>query len=164
MENEDKVMAAIHLALGKKPDRFKPVKDFLYRVKDAKRKVHLIEERIDYREESIGAHGMSYSEHISCSRDQDHSRVESAAMALDALERELQEARNACADAKVAVAEFIATLEDVNQQAVVTKKYIHGQDWEKIALDMGMSVRTVQRLHGRALPLLQETLEQKMAS
>lgn len=36
MENEDKVMAAIHLALGKKPDRFKPVKDFLYRVKDAK--------------------------------------------------------------------------------------------------------------------------------
>ena len=85
-------------------------------------------------------------------------------MALDALEHELQEARNACADAKVAVAEFIATLEDVNQQAVVTKKYIHGQDWEKIALDMGMSVRTVQRLHGRALPLLQETLEQKMAS
>ena len=59
MENEDKVMAAIHLALGKKPDRFKPVKDFLYRVKDAKRKVHLIEERIDYREESIGAHVMS---------------------------------------------------------------------------------------------------------
>ena len=164
MQNEEKVMAAINLALGKKPDQFKPVKDFLYQVQDAERRIHRIEDRIEFREESIGAHGSSYSECIPGNTDYAHSSVENAVMALDALNRELREAENAYADAKVTVSDFINVLPDVNQQTVITKKYIRGQDWEKIATDMNMSVRSVQRLHGRALPLLQEELKLKKAS
>ena len=164
MENEDKLTAVIEQALGKKPDQFKSVKDFLYQARDAKRRIILIEDRIEFREESIGAHGMSLAERISNATDFKHSSVENTALALDALNRELREAEKAYADAKVTVSEFIAILPNVNQQTVITKKYIHGQDWKKIADDMAMSVRSVQRLHGRALPLLQEELELKKAS
>ena len=164
MQNEEKVMAAINLALGKKPDQFKPVKDFLYQVRDAERRIHRVEDRIEFREESIGAHGSSYSECIPGNTDYAHSSVENAVMAIDALNRELRAAENAYADVKVTVSEFIAILPDVNQQTVITKKYIRGQDWGKITTDMNMSVRSVQRLHGRTLPLLQEALKLKKAS
>lgn len=156
---DERVMEAINLTLGKKPDKFKSVKDFLYRVRDAERRVNLIERRIEYREDTIGAHGMTYSEHLPNGSNYSNSSVETAVMALDALDRDLRDAKNSCSDAKVSVSEFIATLPDINQQMVITKKYIDGQSWEDIALDMDMSVRTVQKHHGRALPLLQEVLE-----
>jgi len=159
MENSEKIKAAVSLALGVKADPFKPVKDFLYQVRDAKRGVDMIERRIEFREEAIGAHGVSYSEYLPGGNDFNHSSVEDAVMALDLLSRELQDAESAYTDAKVTVSELIAKLPDVNHQVIITKKYIDGMDWEKIALDMGMNVRTVQKHHGRALPLLLEELE-----
>ena len=84
--------------------------------------------------------------------------------ALDELRRELAEAEQAYSDAKVAVSELCAGLEDVNQQSVITRRYISGQSWEKIALDMDMSVRSVQKLHGRALPLLDALLKAREAA
>ena len=164
MENEARIQAAIDQVLKKKPDVYKSVKDYLYRVKDAERKVSLIEERIRYKKEAIGAHGVCYGESISGGTDYKHSSVENAVMGLDDLNDELQEAKKAYADTKVEVSDFITELEDINQQMVVTKKYICGQDWEKIATDMGMSSRTVQRIHGRALPILQEAFDLKKAS
>jgi DNA-directed RNA polymerase specialized sigma24 family protein len=163
MKNEDAVMNAINAAF-KSNDRFKAVKDYLFQVKDAKRKVSLIEGRIEFREESMGAHGVSYSEHVSNNHDFSGSVVENTVAALDELQRELVEAEQAYADAKVAVSDLIARLEDVNQQSVVTRRYIHGHSWEKIALDMDMSVRNVQKIHGRALPLLDEILKEQKAA
>ena len=69
MQNEEAVMSAIDAAFNRKKDQFRPVKDFLYQVKDAKRKVSLIEGRIEYRMDSMGAHGVSYEEHIPSGHD-----------------------------------------------------------------------------------------------
>ena len=164
MQNEEVVMNAIDAAFTKKKDQFKPVKDFLYQVKDAKRKVSLIEGRIEYRMDSMGAHGVSYEEHIPSGHDYSGSSVENTVLVLAQLEEELKQAEQDYADAKVKVSDLIAKLADVNQQTVVTRRYITGQDWEKIALDMDMSVRNVQKIHGRALPLLQGSLEGQEAA
>lgn len=164
MQNEEAVMNAIDTAFSRKKDQFKPVKDFLYQVKDARRKVSLIEGRIEYRMDSMGAHGVSYEEYIPSGHDFSGSSVENAVIALAQLEEDLKLAEQDYADAKVKVSDLIAKLKDVNQQAVVTRRYITGQDWEKIALDMDMSVRNVQKIHGRALPLLQEYLEGQEAA
>lgn len=163
MQNEDAVMNAINTAF-KTNDRFRAVKDFLFQVKDAKRKVSLIEGRIEFREESMGARGASYTERLSSGRDFSGSVVENTVAALDALRRELAEAERAYTDAKVAVSDLCAKLEDVNRQSVITRRYINGQRWEKIAQDMDMSVRSVQKLHGRALPLLEEILKAREAA
>lgn len=164
MQNEEAVMNAIDAAFSRKKDRFRPVKDFLYQVKDTKRKISLIEGRIEYRIDSMGAHGVSYEEHIPSGHDYSGSSVENAVIALAQLEDDLKRAEQDYADAKVKVSDLIARLADINQQTVVTRRYIAGQDWEKIALDMGMSVRNVQKIHGRALPLLQEYLEGQEAA
>ena len=163
MKDETVVMDAIDAAFSTKKDQFRPVKDFLYQVKDAKRRISLIESRIEYRRDSMEAHGVSYGEHIPSGHDYSGSSVENAAIALTQLEEERKQAEQDYADTKVRVSELIAKLEDVNQQSVVTRRYITGQDWEKIAMDMDMSVRNVQKIHGRALPLLQELLEGKTA-
>lgn len=158
MQNEDRIMDAIDQVLRAKDDRFRDVKRFLFRVKDCRRRVELLETRIGYRIDSIEARGVTYEERIPASRDYSGSSVENIVMAISGLEDELREAEQAYADARVAVSDLVASLEDVNQQAVVTRRYVKGESWEKIAQDMGMSVRKVQRLHGKALPLLQETL------
>ena len=46
-------------------------------------------------------------------------------------------------------------LEDVNQQMVITKRYLDGETWEQIAVDMDMALRSVHKLHGQALPILE---------
>lgn len=163
MKDETLVMDAIDAAFSRKKDQYRAVKDYLYQVKDARRKVSLIESRIEYRMDSMEAHGVSYGEHIPSGHDYSGSSVENAVIALTQLEEERKQAERDYADAKVRVSELIAKLEDVNQQAVMNRRYITGQDWEKIALDMDMSVRNVQKIHGRALPLLQELLEEKAA-
>lgn len=159
MQNEDNVMAAIDRAFGKKEDRFRKLKTFLFQVKDRRRTVEMLETRIGYRMDSMGARGVTYDEYIPSTHDYSGSSVESIVLEISELEEKLAAAERAYADAKVAVSDLIATLDDVNQQSVVTRKYVDGQSWEKIACDMDMSVRKVQRLHGRALPLLQEILD-----
>ncbi len=163
MQNEEAVMNAINAAF-KTNDRFQMVKEFLFQVKDAQRKVSLIKGRIEFREESMGARGATYTERLSSGHDFSGSVVENTVAALDELRRELAEAEQAYSDAKVAVSDLCAGLEDVNQQSVITRRYINGQSWEKIALDMDMSVRSVQKLHGRALPLLDELLKAREAA
>ncbi len=164
MQNEEMIMAAVRATAHKKEDRFKAVKDFLYQVRDAQRRVKMVERRIDYRMDSLGAHGVNYDEYIPSGHDYSGSVVESTVVALTELQRELDHAEQAYADAKVTVSDLIARLPDINQQTVITRRYVDGQAWEKIALDMDMTVRNMQKIHGRALPLLQEYLEgQKVA-
>lgn len=163
MRNEDAVMNAINDAFRKK-DRFRTVKDFLFQVKDARRRIDLIEDRIEYREAAMDARGANYTERLSSGHDFSGSAVEDTVMALDELRSELAEAEKDYADAKVEVSDVIAKLEDINQQSVITRRYISGQGWEKIAVDMDMSVRSVQKLHGRALPILEEILKAREAA
>lgn len=117
----------------RKEDKFWKVKAYLFRIREAERRVELIERRRDMRED--------------------------AGLNTDELRRELAQAEQDAKNVAVEVTDMISRLADVNQQMVMTKRYVDNLPWERIAFDMNMSVRAVQKLHGRALPLLQEMVE-----
>lgn len=117
----------------RKEDKFWKVKAYLFRIREAERRVELIERRMDMRED--------------------------AGLNTDELRRELAQAEQDAKNVAVEVTDMISRLADVNQQMVMTKRYVDNLPWERIAFDMNMSVRAVQKLHGRALPLLQEMVE-----
>lgn len=54
-------------------------------------------------------------------------------------------------EVKRQVEEVIASVPEVKQQQVLTLRYINGETWERIAVDLGRSYQWVCELHGRAL-------------
>lgn len=124
-------------------DPLRPVRDFLYQVRDGKRRIDLIEKRILLRQDAMETIGSD---------------------ALDAeiadLQRQAEEASGAYDLSLISVSDMISRLDDVNQQMVLTFRYIDTiSDWYVIAERMGMTKAAVQKLHGRALPRLQRILE-----
>ena len=124
-------------------DPLRPVRDFLYQVRDGKRRIDLIEKRILLRQDAMETIGSD---------------------ALDAeiaeLQRQAEEASGAYDLALISVSDMISRLDDINQQTVLTFRYIDTiSDWYVIAERMGMTKAAVQKLHGRALPRLQRILE-----
>jgi len=57
-----------------------------------------------------------------------------------------------------AVMDAISRLRKADQQTVMMKRYVDLKSWEEIAADMDIGIREVQKLHGRALPALDEML------
>ena len=50
--------------------------------------------------------------------------------------------------------EIVKTIEQVQDErlrAILMKRYINGDKWEQIAVDMSIDLRFIYRLHGRAL-------------
>ena len=120
--------------MNRKEDKFWKAKAYLYRIREAERRVELLERRMDMRED--------------------------AGLNTDELRRELALAEQDAKNVAVEVTDVISRLADVNQQMVMTKRYVDNLSWERIAFDMNMPVRAVQKLHGRALPLLQGMVEE----
>ena len=56
---------------------------------------------------------------------------------------------------RVEISDEISKLKDARQEWVMTRRYVDCLSWEQIALDMDVTVRTVQKLHGKALPLME---------
>ena len=56
------------------------------------------------------------------------------------------------------VAEEISKLHDVGQEMVLTRRYIDGMSWDQVAGALDMKMRTVQKLHGHALPSMEQIL------
>lgn len=120
----------------RKEDRFWKTKKYLFQIRETDRKAELLERRIGMRED--------------------------ADLNADDLRRELSETEQDAKAVTIEVTDMISRLPDVNQQMVITKRYLDNLAWERIASDMDMPVRAVQKLHGRALPLLQEMIENEM--
>lgn len=56
------------------------------------------------------------------------------------------------------MAEEISKLDDINQEVVMTKRYIEVMSWDDVAETADLKMRTVQKCHGRALPRMEEIL------
>ena len=138
-------------------DHFFAVKQFLYQVKDARRRISVIEEQIMYRQEAMEHLGPSYSE-TPRGAGGFKSKIETGIADIDALEGKLREAESELARVTVVVSDAICELEDVNQQMVLMKRYISGKSWECIAQEMDNTARWAQKQHGRALPHLEAIL------
>ncbi len=62
---------------------------------------------------------------------------------------------------KSAIMESLTHLPTAMQATVMMKRYVDLMSWEDIAEDMDVGVREVQKLHGKALPILDEMLRAK---
>ena len=163
MYDEDKIQNALDAVFKKKEEPYRSVKDFLYQVRDAKRKLQGIEDRINLLQASMGVRGMTFEEHVSSGHDFSGSSVESTFIALSELEERRRKAEKNYRDALTQVTAVIARLAGEKQRTVLTAKYIDGLPWEEIAKRLNTNVRNVQKLHGRALPVIDTILREQAA-
>lgn len=118
---------------GNKP-HFIETRVFLQQVRDEKRRVDLLKNRVQYRKE--------------------------AGLEISDVEQELAAALDNLKLATAEVAEEISKLGDVDLEMVLAKRYIDTLSWDEVAKTLDIKMRTVQRLHGRALPRMQRVLLQ----
>lgn len=129
--------------------KFLETKRYLYRVKDARRRVQILERRIEYHRAAIETYA------------DDGSRFAGRiAHDIERIQEELGEAERKLVQATMDVTDLVGQLPDVNQQMVIIRRYVDMQTWEDISAGMGMGVRRVQKLHGRALPVLEGILKE----
>lgn len=114
------------------PVHFIETRKYLQQVRDQKRHIEMLEKRIGYRKD--------------------------ADLDTDWHEEELETAKEQLKSLIAEVAEEIGKLPDVNQEVVMTKRYIDVMAWDEIAMEADLSMRTVQKCHGRALPRMEEIL------
>ena len=117
---------------GYYPIHFVETRKYLQQVRDQKRHIQLLENRIQYRRDA----GLDTSWH----------------------EEELEKSRKQLTLTIAEDAEEISKLKDVNQEVVLTKRYIDLMTWDEVAETADLKMRTVQKCHGHALPCMQEIL------
>ena len=129
-------------------DPFRTVRDFLYQVRDGHRAIVNIEKRISLRQEAL-----------KLDADDEISQM-LLGEEMSRLEIELTNKKSAYAATMLNVSDIISQLTDINQQMVLTFRYIDMiSDWYEIADRMGMTKPVVQKIHGRAIPRLQAILD-----
>lgn len=113
-------------------DSFMTAREFLGMVREAAQRIEVLERRIAYRQE-LGEDAVD-------------------------LEAELETENRKKLTRANAVMDAISRLRKADQQTVMMKRYVDLKSWEEIAADMDIGIREVQKLHGRALPFLDELL------
>lgn len=130
-------------------------KAYLWRVRDAERELKRLEEEYEQAKSDIlHLRAMEYDkDKVSNSRIGDLSdaiaALESYAERIAAQWDKLIVLRE---DAKVRIGQ----LEDWRYREVLTRRYLQGQSWEQVAVDMGYDYYHVHKLHRRALRIFQE--------
>ncbi len=95
-----------------------------------------------------------------------HSRnvcaMEETVLKIVEATRELDEQIDALVDKKIELSHTIAMVQDVEYRLVLERRYLTFSMWEEIAAELHYSVRTVQRLHVKALEEVQYILDTNM--
>lgn len=131
----------------KSRDPLRPVRGFLYQVRDGHREIMNLENRIALRRHVL---------EMNCGDEMEKliTRKE-----IEEMESNLNGKKRVLASTVLNVSDMISRLHDINQQMVLTYRYINMiSDWNVIADKMGMRKAAVQKIHGRALPILQKAL------
>lgn len=140
------------------------VRAYLWRVRDAERELKLLEQEYEQAKADI-----LHLKAIQYDADKiTGGKIGDLSDAIAALEK-YAERVNAKWDKLVALRErakeLIARIIDWRCREVLTRRYLRGQSWERIAVDMEYDFRWVIRLHGRALrSILKSTLESPIRS
>lgn len=123
-------------------------KQYLRRYQIAKRRVGLIQEEIEELRSSktspVGlGDGMPYGSGT--------SDLSGYAARLDELLRELEVEKEMQMVTYREIRQQIEMVPDAIEQEILSRRYLIGQSWEKIAVEMKYSYRHVTKLHGHAL-------------
>ena len=123
-------------------------KQYLRRYQTAKRRVGLIQEEIEELRSSktspVGLRdGMPHGSGT--------SDLSGYAARLDELLRELEAEKEMQMVTYREIRQQIGMVPDAIEQEILSRRYLIGQSWEKIAVEMKYSYRHVTKLHGHAL-------------
>lgn len=120
-----------------------------------KRKKHI--EALGDQEEELRASKLGVSCGIGDGMPHAHNQADlSAYMArLDEINSEIIHERYLLVKESVLVSKAIKDLKDGDEVFVLTKRYMMGWDWDRIAAGMGYALRNVHYIHSRALKHLE---------
>ena len=123
-------------------------KQYLRRYQKAKRRVGMIQEEIEELRSSktspVGlGDGMPHGSGT--------SDLSGYAARLDELLRELEAEKEMQMVTYREIRQQIGMVPDPTEQEILSRRYLIGQSWEKIAVEMGYSYRNITRVHGYAL-------------
>lgn len=123
-------------------------KQYLRRYQAAKKRAKRIQEEIDELRSSktspVGlGDGMPHGSGT--------SDLSGYAARLDALVRELEAEKEMQMIVYREIRQQIGMVSDATEQEILSRRYLLGQSWEKIAVEMKYSYRHVTKLHGYAL-------------
>jgi hypothetical protein len=114
----------------------------------------------EIRADILTLRASSLSEHVSGSKNSDtadkYIRLESYMEKVSAEWDKLIDMRNAAKD-------LIGAMPDPMHRAVLYARYINGQRWEDIAMDMHYSWKGIFKLHGQALQVFDQMHGDKLS-
>lgn len=111
---------------------------------DVRRLEKQLEElRISKLSPSIIIDGMPHGTHI--------GDLSEYAARVDEIEQEIKAARYKCICIFQRIRSQIESLEDNNEKDLLTYRYLKGESWERVAVDLGYSWKHTHRIHARAL-------------
>jgi hypothetical protein len=114
----------------------------------------------EIRADILTLRASSLSEHVSGSKNSDtadkYIRLESYMEKVNAECDKLIDMRNAAKD-------LIGAMPDPMHRAVLYARYINGQRWEDIAMDMHYSWKGIFKLHGQALRVFDQMHGDKLS-
>lgn len=114
----------------------------------------------EIRADILTLRASSLSEHVSGSKNSDtadkYIRLESYMEKVNAEWDKLIDMRNAAKD-------LIGTMPDPMHRAVLYARYINGQRWEDIAMDVHYSWKGIFKLHGQALRVFDQMHGDKLS-
>lgn len=114
----------------------------------------------EIRADILTLRASSLSEHVSGSKNSDtadkYIRLESYMEKVNAEWDKLIDMRNAAKD-------LIGAMPDPMHHAVLYARYINGQRWEDIAMDMHYSWKGIFKLHGQALRVFDQMHGDKLS-
>ncbi len=123
-------------------------KQYLRRYQVAKRRVGLIQEEIEeLRSSKTSPVGLGDG----MPRGSGTSDLSGYAARLDELLRELEAEKELQMVTYREIRQQIGMVSDAIEQEILSRRYLIGQSWEKIAVEMKYSYRHVTKLHGHAL-------------
>ena len=123
-------------------------KQYLRRYLEAKRRAAILQTQIaqlreDASSVSVNTDGMPHRS--------SHSDLSGYAAKLDILLRELEAEREEQVILYQEIKNEIDQMENTVDREILTRRYLLGQYWEKIAVEMGYSYRSILLKHGNAL-------------
>ena len=79
------------------------------------------------------------------------SPMENVVVKIIELKREINEDIDRLIDLKKEIGKVISNIDNPSYQLILEMRYVNNRDWEEIAEEMNIGIRTLFRLHGKAL-------------
>lgn len=135
-------------------------KEHLQQVYMIQRKINRLEaQREDLRADLYGVKSPSDMPDIRVQTSLTGDKMLELVARVDEIERGIIEEINALVEKKISITTEIEKVPNENYKQLLFDRYILCKRWEQIAIDRDKSVRTIFKMHGRALNLFEKVIK-----